>query len=348
MPDARPPPRRPSPMGPALAPDGGGAAAERVVGIDFAGPAKARDQRRKILAVLAERAAPRRWVVPPAGLNARLLRSPPGWTAGELADALVAMAPAPSVVGADFPFCVPRALLARASFAAAAGHGGAFGTWSAFNAAVARRIPLACPVDYGPFRGWRRKRLWLKRACDVPAGAHAPLKDRFQVLFNMTLLGNAFLRRLARSGRFDVVPFQARGRTPVVEVYPGHALRALGVPGYKRAPRRALRAIVAHLASRGVALEIDRDVLAACEAYDTGGAAAHDHDAADALVAAAIAVLYREGLAREIAGPAARARDRDGAIWSVSAPEPTRGPARSGRRRDRRIRRASRSRRRGR
>jgi predicted nuclease with RNAse H fold len=330
------------------APGRRGAGAERVVGIDFAGPAKPRDQRRKILAILAERVGSRRWRVPAAGLNARLLRSPPGWTAAELADALVDMAPAPSAVGADFPFCVPRALLARASFAAAVGGGRAFGTWAAFNAAVARRIPLARPVDYGPFRGWRRKRLWLKRACDVPAGAQAPLKDRFQVLFNMTLLGNAFLRRLARSGRFDVVPFQARGRTPVVEVYPGHALRALGVPGYKRAPRRALRAIGAHLASLGVALEIDRGVLAACEAYDSGGAAAQDHDAADALVAAAIAVLYREGLAREIGGPAARARDRDGAIWSVPAPAPTRARAPRARLRGPPTLRASPSRRPGR
>lgn len=288
-----------------------------VVGIDFGGPAQARAQRRKILAVFAERRGGGRWRIGATGPNARLLASPPGWTAAELADALVAAEPAPCVIGADFPFCVPRALLARASFAAALGHDRPFGSWAAFSAAVARRLPLDCPLDYAPFGGWRGPRLWLRRACDGPAGAQPPLKDRFQVLFNMTLLGNAFLRRLAASGRYDVVPFQSRGRARVVEVYPGHALRALGVHDYKRAPGRAVDAVLAHLARRGVVLEVDPRLRAACEAYDSGGGAAQDHDAADALVAACLAVLCREGLARAFRGVPARGRGADGTIWSV-------------------------------
>jgi hypothetical protein len=290
---------------------------ELVVGVDFAGPAKARDQRRKILAVAAERTGDRRYVVPATGLNARLLGVPPGWTAEELADALLSLQPAPAVVGADFPFCVPRELLGLASFAAAVGRDRPFETWAAFNAAVVERIPLGCPIDYAPFQAWRQKSMWLKRACDRASGAHAPLKHQFQVLLNMTLLGNAFLARLERSRRFDVVPFHARGRAQVVEVYPGHAMRALGVPDYKHAPARAIDAALAHLSRRGIGFTVDARVRAACEAYDTGGRTTHDHDAADALVAACVAALHREGLAREVTGAPAEARDCDGVIFSV-------------------------------
>jgi hypothetical protein len=287
-----------------------------VVGIDFAGPARACDQRRKILAVAAERVGRSRYAVSRSGLNARLLSAPPGWTAEELADALLSLRPVPSTVAADFPFCVPRELLARASFSAVLGRASPFRTWRAFNRAIAARIPLGCPVDYAPFRAWRDKALWLKRASDRASGAHAPLKHQFQVLFNMTLLGNAFAARLERSGRYDVVPFQSRGRAQLVEVYPGHAMRALGVADYKRSPARAIDAALHHLAQRGVAFTIDPDIRAACEAYDTGGRAGRDHDAADALVAACVAALHREGRAREILGAPPGARDAEGAIWS--------------------------------
>lgn len=292
-------------------------AGDVVLGIDFAGPATARDQRRKILAVAAVRIGARRFAVRKAGFNARLLGSPPGWTALELADELTSRPVTPSVVAADFPFCVPRELLRSESFAAAVGAERPFGTWKAFNAAVSRRVPLACPVDYAPFRRWRRKGLWRKRACDRVCGAQAPLKDRFQVLFNMTLLGNAFLARLVRSGRYDVVPFQSRRRARVIEVYPGHAMRALGVPGYKRAPAKAIDAALRHLERRGIRLDLDRKVRDACVAYDSGGTTG-DHDAADALVALCVAALHREGLAREVLGTPAGARDVEGAIWSVA------------------------------
>lgn len=290
--------------------------ADVIVGIDFAGPAGARDQRRKILAVAAERTRASRFVVSRAGLNARLLRDPPGWTAAELADALLSLEPVPAIVAADFPFCVPRELLALRSFAAAVGRRSPFDTWKAFNAAIAATIPLACPVDYSPFRRWKDKKLWVKRASDRESGAHAPLKHQFQTLFNMTLLGNAFLARLAGSGSYDVVPFHSRGRARVIEIYPGHAMRALGVRDYKRAPAQAIDAAVRHLAQHGIAFTIDAEIRAACEAYDTGGKAASDHDAADAIVAACVAALYREGRACEIVGTPADARDAEGAIWS--------------------------------
>lgn len=290
--------------------------ADLIVGIDFAGPAKARDQRRKILAVAAKRTGDCRFVVSPGGLNARLLGALPGWTAEELSDALLSLRPVPAIVAADFPFCVPRELLALRSFAAAVGRKLPFRTWKAFNAAIAGRIPLTCPVDYSPFHSWKNKAMWMKRASDRVSGAHAPLKHEFQVLFNMTLLGNAFLARLERSGRYDVVPFQSRGRAQVVEIYPGHAMRSLGVRDYKRAPARAIDAAVHHLAQHGITFTIDAKVRTACEAYDTGGRTADDHDGADAIVAACVAALYREGRAREIVGTPAEAREVEGAIWS--------------------------------
>jgi hypothetical protein len=162
--------------------------ADLIVGIDFAGPAKARDQRRKILAVAAKRTGDCRFVVSPGGLNARLLGALPGWTAEELSDALLSLRPVPAIVAADFPFCVPRELLALRSFAAAVG--------------------------------------------------------------------------------------------------------------------------------RSITFTIDAKVRTACEAYDTGGRTADDHDGADAIVAACVAALYREGRAREIVGTPAEAREVEGAIWS--------------------------------
>lgn len=289
---------------------------ETVVGIDFAGPASASAQRRKILAVEARRLGRARYAICAGGLNRRLLRAPPGWTAWDLAEAIVA-APAPvSVVAADFPFSIPAPLLELDAFARLANHARAFRRWTTFHRAVAKAVPLRCPVDYAPFSGWRDVRFWLRRATDVVAGAQPALKDRFQVLFNMTLLGNAFLARLEASGRFDVVPFQARGRGAVIEAYPGHVMRSLGVRGYKRAPKEAIEAVLRYLRARGLSLRVDRSVREVCETYDTGGAGGHDHDAADALVAACAAILYREGLARELTGSPG-AREREGAIWSI-------------------------------
>jgi hypothetical protein len=133
----------------------------------------------------------------------------------------------------------------------------------------------------------------------------------------MTLLGNAFLARLAASGRFDVVPFQSRGRAAVIEIYPGHLMRSAGLPSYKRAPREAVDAAVRLLRERGVCVDVAPEVRAVCETYDTGRGAAKDHDAADALVAACAAILYREARARELCGTAPDARMLEGAIWSV-------------------------------
>jgi predicted nuclease with RNAse H fold len=290
---------------------------EIVIGVDFAGPARASHQRRKLLAVAARRLGRARYAISTGGLNAQLLRWPPGWTAGELADAILQASGRVSVVAADFPFSIPAALLERDSFARRAHRPRALRSWGAFNRAVASALPLDRPVDYGPFSGWRDPRFWVRRATDVACGAQPPLKDKFQVLFNMTLLGNAFLARLEASGRFDVVPFQSRGRAAVIEIYPGHLMRSAGLPSYKRAPREAIDAAIRLLRERGLSLEVAPELRAVCETYDTGRGDTEDHDAADALVAACGAILYREGRARELCGAAPEVRMLEGAIWSV-------------------------------
>lgn len=288
-----------------------------VVGIDFGGPAKAGQQRRKIVSVAAKRIHPKRYEVTPESLNARLLASPPGWTALELAEALIGSTEPMRLVATDFPFSLPASLLNSVSLAELAGHAGAFQTWKRFNEAVQSRLPLTCPVRFEAFGAWRNKEYWVKRATDTASGAQPPLKHQFQVLFNMTLLGNAFLARLEASGRFDVAPFQRRGRPSVVEVYPGHAMRKLGVPDYKHAPGKAIDALLRHMRSVGVEMTVAAEVRATCESYDSGGAHTNDFDAADALVAAGIAALCCEGLAIEVLGDPGSARDIEGAIWSL-------------------------------
>ena len=51
-------------------------APELVIGSDFAGPARAADQRRKILALAAERLQPSRYRVGTRGFNAHVFLSP--------------------------------------------------------------------------------------------------------------------------------------------------------------------------------------------------------------------------------------------------------------------------------
>lgn len=290
-----------------------------VIGIDFGGPSKADAQRRKILAIAARRVGPKKYEVGAGGLNSRLLEGLPGWTALELADALIELGGSVSAVAADFPFSLPASLLASESFSKAVGHPEAFGTWRTFNRAVASRLPLGCPVRYGPFARWRRRRFWLKRETDIATGAQPALKDKFQVLFNMTLLGNAFLARLHGSGQYDVRPFQLRGRSPVVEVYPGHAMSQLGVVGYKSSPRRSIARLLDYLAGVGIRFTVAPGVRRRCEGYSSGSGRT-DYDAADALVAAGIGALFREGLAQEAVGPSAAYRRIEGAIWSLSKP----------------------------
>ena len=79
-------------------------ASNDVVGVDFGAPRRARDQRRKIIAIAAHAVADCRYRVDAIGMNERLLaKDPPGWTATELLDELLtrtsALLPSTSPLG---------------------------------------------------------------------------------------------------------------------------------------------------------------------------------------------------------------------------------------------------------
>ncbi len=302
---------------------------ELLVGVDFGAPKRERDQRRKIVAIAAERVGPQSYRVEVAGMNARLMSHKlPGWTARELVDALLER-PA-GVVGFDFPFGIPVSLLHATDFAASSGHeGGAFVEWHVWNAWVARRLTLADPLDFKPFARWRepaeRAGLWSKRATDVAAGAQPPLKDKFQSTFQMTLLGNAVLAALRASGAYRVRPFDAGGEGELIEVYPRATLRAMGLASYKARPEEAIRLGLAACAEAGLAIEVDPRLLAAAHRYDSGTPASPDHDVADAFVALCTAILHSEGASRPAVEASSRALEREllareGAIWIPRRP----------------------------
>ena len=293
-----------------------------VVGVDFGAPRRARDQRRKIIAIEARATDRRRYRIEATGMNARLLaKDPPGWTARELLDQLLGR---PVRVAAfDFPFCVPDVLLRDERFAADAGHRhGAFLGWRTFNAFVAGNLPLADPLDFRPFEAWRspgdRGRLWVKRATDVFARGQPPLKDRFQATFQMTILGNALLARLWESEHYRVLPFPGgRGPGEVIEVFPGATLRQMGLAHYKSQPQEAIRLGVAACAAAGIQLEVDVRLVALCCRYSSGGDSP-DHDAADAFVALCTAILHAEGACRAAIDGDPRLKRSEGVIWVPS------------------------------
>ena len=292
-----------------------------IVGVDFGAPQRARDQRRKIIAIAAQPTDRRRYRIHATGINARLLANdPPGWSAKELLDELLVH---PVRVAAfDFPFCVADSLLSDPGFAAAVGSKARFLGWRSFNSFVAQHLPFSDPLDFGPFAAWRssraeRARLWAKRATDIAAGGQPPLKDKFQATFQMTLLGNALLSQLWESRAYRVLPFPGgHGPGEVIEVYPGATLRQLGLVNYKSQPEEAIRLGIAACAAAGIELEVDVRLLALCGRYRSGGNTP-DHDAADAFVALCTAILYAEGACRPamIEGTPRWMKEREGAIW---------------------------------
>jgi Protein of unknown function (DUF429) len=296
-----------------------------IVGVDFGGPQRARDQRRKIIAIAAHATAWRSYRIDMTGMNMRLLANePPGWSAKELLDELLAR-PA-RVIGFDFPFCVPHALLRDEKFASNVGYkDGAFLDWRSFNWFVAQRLPLADPLDFSPFAAWRdraeRARLWTKRATDVAAGGQPPLKDKFQATFQMTLLGNALLSKLWESHKYRVLPFPGgRGDGEVIEVYPGATLRTMGLASYKSRPDEAVRLGLAACAAAGIKLDVDIQLVAIACRYSSGTRKTPDYDVADAFVALCTAILHAEGACRAAvaADPIWQEhllKEWEGAIW---------------------------------
>jgi hypothetical protein len=293
-----------------------------VVGIDFGAPRRARDQRRKIIAIAAHATDWRRYRIDATGMNERLLaKDPPGWSATELLDELLTR---PVRVAAfDFPFCVPDALLRDEKFAADVGYkDGAFRGWRSFNWCVAQRLPLGDPLDFGTFDAWRsradRARLWTRRATDIAAGGQPPLKDRFQATFQMTLLGNALLSRLWESHKYRVLPFPGgRGPGEVIEVYPGATLRRMGLASYKSRPDEAMRLGIAACAAAGIKLDVDLRLMALCCRYSSGGRTP-DYDAADAFVALCTAILHVEGGCRMAGDGDPYLKTIEGAVWVPS------------------------------
>ena len=305
-----------------------------IVGVDFGAPQRARDQRRKIIAIAAHSTDWRSYRIDATGMNTRLLANePPGWTAKELVDELVAR-PA-RVVGFDFPFSVPHALLRDPKFAADVGHtDGAFLGWRSFNWWIAQRLPLTDPLDFAPFAAWRdraeRGRLWTKRATDIAAGGQPPLKDKFQATFQMTLLGNVLLSNLWESHKYRVLPFPGgRGAGEIIEVYPGATLRTMGLASYKSRPDEAVRLGIAACAAAGIKLAVDLRLVALACRYSSGTAKSPDYDVADAFVALCTAILHAENGCRPVLAPDPTWQERlvkewEGAIWvpiiTTSAP----------------------------
>jgi hypothetical protein len=294
-------------------------ASNTVLGVDFGAPRRARDQRRKIIAIAASAVADRHYRVDAVGMNERLLANdPPGWSANELLGELL-MRPV-RIVAFDFPFSIPDVLLRDETFASNAGYtDGAFIGWRAFNAFVADRLPLAEPLDFRPFHAWRarsdRAHLWARRATDVMAGGQPPLKDKFQATFQMTLLGNAILSRLWECGRYRILPFPGgRGSGEVIEVYPGATLRQLGLTNYKSRPEDAIRLGVAACTAVGITLDVDSRLQALCCRYTSGGKTP-DYDAADAFIALCTAILHAEGTCRMAIDGDTFVKGSEGAIW---------------------------------
>jgi hypothetical protein len=288
----------------------------------------------------------RQYRIDGTGWNARLLaEGPPGLSAVDLVEALLAQ-PA-RVVGFDFPFGIPQALLEDAAFASAVGHTkGPFRTWQRFHRWVADHLPLKDPLDFTPFDPWRaaahRRKLWTKRATDVAAGAQPPLKDKFQATFQMTLLGNAILARLAESRHYRVLPFpggdgdghgagagdgDGKGAGEAIEVYPGATLRGMGLAHYKSHPDEALRRGIAACTAAGIALDVDPALVARASRYNSGTESHPDHDMADAFVALCTAILHAEGRCHPAVplGPAQETQavmEREGAIFVPALPRP--------------------------
>jgi hypothetical protein len=296
----------------------------QIVGVDFGGPSSASAQCRKIVSVAATTEDGKRYAVRSGALNQRLANlKAPGWTAQELSERLKGDSSV-EVVAAVFPFSIPRALLQSAEFASLVNRPRPFETWAAFSTFVAERVPLEPPLDLRAFQAWRsrdhRAKHWTKRSTDISACAQPALKDKFQVLFNMTLLGASLLAAL-RSAGYSVVPFdEPAGPRRVIEVYPGDAMRQLDCPDYKQSPGVAIDAMLAHCSANGISVEVAREIRDVCETYNSGRGTSRDPDVSDALIACCVGILYRAAAAREVIEPhLADRRSTEGVIWSCTS-----------------------------
>jgi hypothetical protein len=289
---------------------------EMLVGVDFAGPSQASAQRKKIIAIMAIRSTSGEYEILPNDFNERLLTGTyPGWTAFELSEALIHRFQS-RVVAFDFPFSIPYSLLKSADFSLCVGLNRPLNTWQTFNDFIAMNMDLDPPLSLEAFVGWRNKIFWKKRATDVLVNAQPALKDRFQVLFNMTLLGNCLLNKLSKSRQYKILPFSNEGRNEIIEIYPGYTMRALKRPDYKRDPGKAIKAILSHCKSKNIQIDVSPSIIHFCETYNSASGKGYDPDGSDALIALCTSILYREGWCREALNREDEfLRESEGAIW---------------------------------
>jgi hypothetical protein len=240
----------------------------RVLGVDFSG---ASDAGRKIWIAECKRGRGNRLTL----IDLRPASDLPGggMTPAVAIDALarhIVLKP-DTIVGCDFPFTLPKAVIDRP-------------TWAAFVEEFPKRFP-----DPDAFRQWVLLRAGgreLRRAAD--RDTKTPFNSYNLRIYRQTWWGIAhLLAPLATSGRAIVRPFQALPARPhpiVIEACPACSLKWIGFyPSYKGrsgAHRLERRAVLRRFVGSGL-LEPPPAPLQAIMLDNAGG------DALDAVIAAA-------------------------------------------------------------
>ena len=237
-------------------------AVELLIVCDFGAPLGASAQSKKTIVIEAARSGDGRYRIAPAGRNERLVRrcgssrhwadNCRGWTIPSLARSLTADREV-IVASFDFPFSIPYSLLQNPTFAGRVS-ANAFCTRANWIRFLETGVDLAFASERADARlrldpalqSWKDKKFWAKRATDIATNAQPALKDKFQNLFNMTVIGSRFLEWLSSGGMQIVLSRREKGRAverAVIETYPGAVAKAVGFEGnYKQKPEYCLEA----------------------------------------------------------------------------------------------------------
>ena len=302
----------------------------RVIGCDFGGSKRAGEQARKIILIEATLLATGKFVVSTDGRNERLVRSLEGptwsdrrrgWTVTELAESLTADASV-QVAAFDFPFSLPCELLESAEFAESVGRA-RFRSRRKWVDFIAETLPLEFSSERANaelqgialFDAWRSRKNWRKRCTDVAARSQPPLKDRYQNLFAMTLVGCTMLRQLEPAGLRTLLDpaYRDTSLRYAFESYPAAVARELSVDGsYKQNPNDCVTRGLQWLERSGINIMIDERVREFCTTYESS---ADDHDGADAFLCLISAIAFAEGRFEALTGDAtSRKLRQEGAI----------------------------------
>jgi len=240
--------------------------AERVIGIDFSGAEKAGDA----IWIAEGRIEGERVRIENCGPAADLVGSSP--ERAHCLPALVAFIAAQrnAIIGCDFPFSLPEAMV----------HGG---SWRAFALGLGARF--SCAEDFLADCRRRANGREIKRACDRES--RVPFAAYNLRIYRQTYHGiRDVLAPLLRTGDASVLPMERpRSNRPwVIETCPASTLKHAGLyPSYKGrgdAARAARRQIVNGLIRRGLLAPFSRS-LRRLAIENRGG------DALDSIVAAA-------------------------------------------------------------